>query len=132
MKNIKKIRIILIVTCFLLLTQLFAGEIFALNFETETSYIDEILTEENIPVMARGCGNYNLPDDFLNGGRWTDSWNLISNHLNQYHEVDPHIASTRLHSIKHSHGLPANYNCIFDYTGGVYDQNGASLGSLVE
>ena len=35
------------------------------------------------------------------------------------------------HTIKEGNGLPQNYNCIFDYTGGVYNQYGEHIGNLL-
>ena len=97
--------------------------------ETDTNFG----SEEIMPMAANNCcgNNYNLPDDFLNGGRWSDDFDYISNHLYKYHGISKDNASERLHNIKYSYGLPANYNCIFDFTGGVYNQYGEYLGNLI-
>lgn len=91
---------------------------------------NESIVLELMPMMARGCG-YNLPDDFLNGGNWTDNYSYIESHLIQYHGGSSASISANLHSIKSFFSLPANYNCIFDMTGGVYNQNGEYLGNLL-
>ena len=79
-----------------------------------------------------GSGNnYNLPDNFLNGGRWSDNFSFIAERLSQYHGVSVDTASDNLHAIKNHYNLPGSYNCIFDYTGGVYNQNGDYIGSLI-
>lgn len=111
---------------------------FAISTESLTEDDELIIeSEENLggddelqATMARGCG-YNLPDNFLNGGSWTDDYTHISSHLAIYHGVNPNVSSANLHKIKKKCGLTASYNCIFDYTGGVYNQNGEYMGSLI-
>jgi len=107
--------------------------VFAVEIIPDGVIIEEALGIEDVlmPMGARGYGGYNLPANFLNGGSWSDNYYLISSHLETYHGVSAITLSNNIHAIKQYYNLPANYNCIFDYTGGVYNQNGIYLGSLV-
>ena len=100
--------------------------VYAASIPEENTVHTEETAQELMPMMARGCG-YNLPDDFLNGGRWTDNYGYIESHLVQYHGGNSASISNNLHAIKSYFGLTANYNCIFDMTGGVHNQNGGYL-----
>ncbi len=96
----------------------------------DISSVEEKPIQELEPMMASDCG-YNLPEDFLNGGSWTDNYSYIEDHLVKYHGGQPASISNTLHAIKSYYNLPANYNCIFDMTGGVYNQYGEYLGNLL-
>lgn len=130
MKNIFKISkcgVVVILTLCILLG--IAGiSVYATPGSEENT--EEVIIQELEPLMARGCA-YNLPANFLNGGRWTDDYHYIESHLIKYHGGIAISLSANLHSIKSFFGLPANYNCIFDMSGGVYSQNGELWGNLL-
>jgi hypothetical protein len=54
-------------------------------------------------------------------------------HLERFHGLDPHVASNRLHTLKHSGGLGAADDVIIGRTGDVYNaQTGDWLGTLTD
>ena len=54
-------------------------------------------------------------------------------HLQQYHGLDPNVASNRLHIVKEDAGLGATDNVVIGRTGDVYDaRNGDRLGTLTD
>ena len=55
----------------------------------------------------------------------------VYRHLEKYHGIATHVASTRLHRIKSENGLPANFALLFDITGNVFRADDRiRLGSL--
>ena len=62
--------------------------------------------------------------------RTTTDFDEVSRRLNQYHGVDPSVASDRLHAIKRGLGMGGADNVIFDLTGNVYTQSRQYIGTL--
>jgi hypothetical protein len=57
----------------------------------------------------------------------------IFGRLEEYHGIDPALASERLHAIKKKSGRGAGDNVIFDLTGNVFDPDTLEwLGSMTE
>lgn len=65
--------------------------------------------------------------------RYTNDVEEIYRRLDMFHGISRTTSSERLHQIKASASLPADFNVCFDLTGNVYDkEGGARLGSLTE
>ena len=55
----------------------------------------------------------------------------VYRHLEKYHGIAAHVSSNRLHKIKELHGLPSDFDLLFDITGNVFRQDDRShIGSL--
>jgi hypothetical protein len=66
-------------------------------------------------------------------GRTTSNFDWVASRLEQYHGIDPILASERLHAIQEAFGLGSADNILFDRTGNVFDGvTGEYLGSLTE
>ena len=44
----------------------------------------------------------------------------VYKHLEKYHGISSHVASTRLHRIKEDNGMPADFDLFFDIMGNSY------------
>ena len=55
----------------------------------------------------------------------------VYKHLEKYHGISQHVASTRFHRIKAENSLPADFDLLIDRTGNVYRSDDRTLiGSL--
>lgn len=64
--------------------------------------------------------------------RTTRSFSAAAVHLQRYCGIDEHLASLRLHEIKRRERMRADEDVVFDFSGGVYTNDGVWIGSLTE